>query len=63
MDLETRVTLIDLVGNFEMLIDLMVEQEVLKPTPELQLVRKDYKDLKMGLCEPFKKASKDDIDG
>ncbi len=58
MDIETRVTFIDLIGNIEMLVDAMVEQEVMKPTEELQRIRKDYRALKMALCEPFRNASK-----
>ncbi len=62
LDLETRITLIDLIGNFEMLMDAMVEQEIMKPTLEFQLIREDYKNLKSALCEPFRAVNKENKD-
>ncbi len=55
MSIETRLLFITLVDDLSLLMDLMVHQEVMKPTPELQLIRKNYKELKMELTEPFRK--------
>ncbi len=60
MSIETRMALIDLLGNIEMLLDEMIQQEVLRPNESVQLIRQDNKKLRLDLCEPFKKASEQD---
>ncbi len=57
MSVETRFSLIQLIDDMHFLVDTLVEQEVVKPTKEIQIIRRSMRELKYDLCEPIRNTA------